>query len=179
VLLAVLVDLLRVDADVEVGRIDRHPGVLVRVGHALVRGLERVGEGSHQRVDRDALLGGQRLERLHHVGVAHVLRSLSWLSERPCRRRAGPRRPLSGAGPHWNTVRARSMSAYARRCSTGAPSPDDPTTTTPVSSAVVSTPSTRRWSATPATVRIFTVSPMARRKCSGVRSRRSTPGLVT
>jgi hypothetical protein len=98
--LAVLVDLLGVDADVEVGGVDRHPGVLVGSRHPLVGRLERVGQCGHQRVDRDALLGGKRLQRLHHL--AHdpfsLFSSLLRLVERGV------------AGPHSNTVRARSMS---------------------------------------------------------------------
>ena len=66
-----LVELLGEHPDVEGAGVDRDPGVLVGVGHPLVGGLEGVGQRRHQGVDGDALLGGERLEGVEHVGIAH------------------------------------------------------------------------------------------------------------
>ena len=113
--LAVLVELLAVDADVEGGGIDGDPGVLEGAGHALVRRLERVGERRHQRVDGDALVGGERLQGLEHFGTAHD-RSLFfvWL-DFLLPDFLGPPGfldpPGFSVGPQRNTVRARSMSS--------------------------------------------------------------------
>ena len=69
---AVLVELLRMHPDLEGVRIYGDPRVLVGLRHALVGRLQRVGQSPEQGVDRDALVCGQRLQRLHHVGVAHA-----------------------------------------------------------------------------------------------------------
>ncbi len=75
--LAVLVELLGQDPDVHRIGVDGDPGVLVGVGHALVGGFECVGERCEQRVDRDPLVGCERLERLHHLGVHRAAALLS------------------------------------------------------------------------------------------------------
>ena len=105
--LAVLVELLGDHADLAGVGVDRDPGVLVGVGQALVGRLERVGERAEERVDRDALLGGERcsasiMSRL----LMRVLPSSS--SSAWC---AASALPGFGAGPHSKTVRARSMSS--------------------------------------------------------------------
>ncbi len=95
---AVLVELLAVDADLAGVGIDGDDGLLGRVGAALVGGHQRVGEGVEQRVDRDPLVAcdlSQRVEELE-VGLAHCRVTLSLLAFR-------------AAGPHSNTVRARSI----------------------------------------------------------------------
>ena len=119
--LAVLVELLGDHPDLAGVGVDRDPGVLVRVGHALVGRLERVGERAEQRVDRDAPVGGQRLQRVHHVGIRHdafALFVLVWFFELVAAGVAlgsfadGRRWPLrASAPPHSNTVRAFSMSS--------------------------------------------------------------------
>ena len=91
--LAVLVDLLGEHPDLEAVGVDGDPGVLVGVGHALVGGLEGVGERAEQRVDRDALVLGQRHEGLPHVDVAHAFALPLRLGGcRPTRRWCGPAR---------------------------------------------------------------------------------------
>ena len=71
--LAILVQLLGVDADIEGVGIDGDPGVLKGTRHALVGGLQGIGQGPEQGVNGDALVCGERLQRFHHVGVAHVV----------------------------------------------------------------------------------------------------------
>ncbi len=59
--LALFVQFLGHHPDVHRLGIDRDPRVLVGVGHALVGGLEGVGQGGEQGVDRDAFLARQGL----------------------------------------------------------------------------------------------------------------------
>ena len=67
--LAVLVEFLSEDLELHGLGVDRHPGVLVRIRHALVGVLEGVGERPEERINGDASVGGERLQRLHHVLV--------------------------------------------------------------------------------------------------------------
>ena len=95
--LAVLVELLAVDADLARVGVDGDDGLFGRVGAALVGGHQRVGQGVEQRLDRDPLVAGdlaQRVEELE-VGLAHDLRhplhsSLSGLAGTPLEHGAGP-----------------------------------------------------------------------------------------
>ena len=130
--LTLLVEFLGHDPEIAVVGVDDHPGVLVGVGHALVRGLERIGERGEQRVDGDALVDGEGLQRVHHVGVAHDVGTF-WLGEADGSSGEADEAggavvsesdflpvdflvvdfgalPGFGVGPHSNTVRARSMS---------------------------------------------------------------------
>ena len=66
---AVLVELLRDHLDLAGLHVDLDERLLGRVGHALVRGEERVRERLEHDLDRDALLALDVLERLHHLGV--------------------------------------------------------------------------------------------------------------
>src|SRR5204862_2276237 len=112
---AVLVELLAVDADVARVGVDGDDGFLGGLGHALIGGDEGVGQGVEQDVDGDALLPGDQLEgfeELEVVLLAHgrvlmlVLPSSSssgaairraW-APGPTRTRCGPARPgLSAA----------------------------------------------------------------------------------
>ena len=131
--LAVLVELLGHDPDLDGVGIDGDPRVLVGAGHPLVGRLQRVGERAEERVDRDALVGGERLQRLHHLGVVMTALDfflmvdrrvgawsaacgratfglgapgLDWFGLAP-RLGAGP----GFGGPHSKTVRALSMSS--------------------------------------------------------------------
>ena len=104
--LALFVDLLGDDPDVE-GLVDDDVGIGRGAGLALVRGLDAVGQRLEQHVDADAPVGGDGLEGLHHVGVAHDLGCLFLFgSVRP---------PFGGVGPHAKTVFALVMSRYATR----------------------------------------------------------------
>ena len=67
--LAVLVEFLSEDLELHGLGVDRHPGVFVRIGHALVGVLEGVGERPEERINGDPSVGGERLQRLHHVLV--------------------------------------------------------------------------------------------------------------
>ena len=66
---AVLVELLRDHLDVAGLHVDLDQRFLGRVGHALVRGEERVRERLEHDLDRDALLALDVLERFHHLGI--------------------------------------------------------------------------------------------------------------
>ena len=66
---ALFVELLRDHLDVAGLDVDLDQRLLGRVGHALVRGDERVRERLEHDLDRDALLALDVLERLHHLGV--------------------------------------------------------------------------------------------------------------
>ncbi len=68
--LAILVEVLGVDLDVEGGGVDRDPGVLVGIRVALVGRLERVGQNAVELLDGDVATLGQRVERLGHF-IAH------------------------------------------------------------------------------------------------------------
>ena len=96
---AVLVELLAVDADLTRVGVDGDEGLLGGVGQPLVGGDERVGQRLEQGLDRDPLVPGdlpQRVEELE-VGLAHDRFTLSWFA-----------RPPASRAPHSNTVRARS-----------------------------------------------------------------------
>ena len=64
---AVLVELLGDHLDRAGLHVDLDQRLLGGVGHALVRGEERVGERLEHDLDRDALLALDVLERLHHL----------------------------------------------------------------------------------------------------------------
>ena len=66
---ALFVELLRDHVDLAGLDVDLDERFLGRVGHALVRGDERVRERLEHDLDRDALLALDVLERLHHLGV--------------------------------------------------------------------------------------------------------------
>ncbi len=66
---AVLVELLAVDANVTRVGVDGHHRLLGGVRHALVGGHEGVGQGVEQRVDTDALVPGDLLESLEEGEV--------------------------------------------------------------------------------------------------------------
>ncbi len=125
---ALLVELLGHDPDLGGVGVDGDPGVLLGVGHPLVGGLERIGEGAEQRVDGDALVGGERLQGIHQIGVLHDgVTSVPEGGSVVCWAPVGAERDLFGllvrrvpglepdpgfgAGPHSKTVRAFSMSA--------------------------------------------------------------------
>src|SRR5690606_23186183 len=175
--LALLVEVLGEHPDLEGGRIDGDPRVLVGVGHALVRRLERIGEGPEQRLDRDALVGSERLQGLHHLGVAHR----SDLLVEPCEGTLGLGSGSRSGGviPHSNTVRAESTTAKSRRSGEVASSSpwvsSEPRSAggasgrivTDSSSALTTTPRTRRAGWPGSRTFTLTVSPTAPRKCSG------------
>ncbi len=115
---AFLVDVVGHHLDVTGEGVDLDLGLVARSGHALVGRCERVGERLQQNVDRDALLGGEELEGLHHVGVAGAHRAASFADSDS--RRAVPLGAFGavffglgafGGAPHSKTVRARSISA--------------------------------------------------------------------
>ena len=73
---AVLVELLAHHPKFAGVGVDDDPGVFTSARHLLVRRLHRIGEHREQRVDRDASLARQGVQRLHHLCV-HAF-SLSW-----------------------------------------------------------------------------------------------------
>ncbi len=97
---AVLVELLGHHADLAALGVDLDQRLLGGVGHALVGGDERVGQGLEQDLEVDALLPFDDPERLHQLEV-HPDLSLTRL--------AGP--VGFGAGPHSNTVRAEAIAS--------------------------------------------------------------------
>ncbi len=107
---ALFVDVVRHHPDVAGEGVDLDLGLVSRARHALVGGCERVGECLEQDVDRDALLGGEKLEGVHHVGVASAHRAVSF-ADADSRHAARFGLGAFGGGPHSNTVRARSMSS--------------------------------------------------------------------
>ena len=177
--LAVLVELLGHHPDLAGVGVDGDPGVLVGAGHPLVGRLEGVGERAEQRVDRDALVGGQRLQRVHQVGVRHdafALFVFVWffeLSPRVLlawfgRARLRLAAPLEdGAGLLDVVVGERR--ARRRRLAI----------TTARSSRRGCVPVMRRSPSKPGTVLIVTCWPTAHAKWAGVRRGRSRPGLDT
>ena len=68
---ALLVDVVGDDADVHGVRVDLDLGLVGRTGTALVGRHQGVGQHLEQRLDRDALLGGEEPDRFGHVDVAH------------------------------------------------------------------------------------------------------------
>ena len=99
---AVLVELLRDHADLAGLDVDLDQRLLGRVGHALVRGDERVRERLEHDLDRDALLALDVLERLHHLGIHRrtgSLREVVSLGAALFGLRAGLRLRLRAAGP--------------------------------------------------------------------------------
>src|SRR5437763_233766 len=125
---AVVVQLLAVDADVARLGVDGDDRLLGGVGHALVGGDERVGERVEQGVDRDSLLPRDQLERLEELEVAFHVTALFFVG--------GGSVPL----PHSNTVLARSIAAYGIR---------RPASSMLSSSAPSSRPVSRRSPSTP------------------------------
>ena len=106
---AVLVDVVGDDLDVHRVGVDLDLGLVGRVGPALVGRDQGVGQHLQQRLDRDALLGGEEPDGLCHVDVAHAPAAFR------CVLVLGAPLPGLGAASQTNTVRARSMSPYARR----------------------------------------------------------------
>ena len=96
--LAVLVDLLREHAELERVGVDGDPRVLVRVARRLYADSSASASALEEGVDGDAPLGGEHLQRFHHVEIAHwsVFASLVGLACRasaagaPLEHRAGP-----------------------------------------------------------------------------------------
>ena len=69
---AVLVELLRDHADLAGLDVDLDERLLGRVGHALVRGDERVRERLEHDLVGDALLDRERRQRFEHLGIFHA-----------------------------------------------------------------------------------------------------------
>src|SRR5262249_32387774 len=130
---ALFVELLRDDPDLAGLDVDLDERFLGGIGHALVRGDERVGERFEHDLLGDPLLDRERHQRLEHLRVLHAVARLRSAVARPAAARA-LLRDSRGGGPHSKTVRAWVMSAYAtsRRRSS-------PSTTHPRSSASTST----------------------------------------
>ena len=109
---AVVVELARPHADVEGLGVDGDPRELAGVGHLLVGALERVGQGAHEGLGGNALVGRQGLERFHHLRVAtsHDAAFFSGAGRVGRVARAALALPGFGAGSQSNTVRACWMS---------------------------------------------------------------------
>ena len=107
---AITLDLAGLDVDLD-------QRLLGRVGHALVRGDERVRERLEHDLFGDALLDRERGERLQHLGILHagsLLRlARSGASRCPCRA-SSPGRDAA-PGPTRRRCAPASMSAYAIR----------------------------------------------------------------
>ena len=73
---ALLVEVLGEHPDLHGVGVDRDPRELMGPGGALVGGLEGIGQGSEQRIDRDTPVGGQGLKGLQHFQI-HRPTSLS------------------------------------------------------------------------------------------------------
>ena len=117
---AVLVELLAVDADLARLGIDGDDRLLGRTRPALVGGHEGVGQRVEQRLDRDPLVARDLAEGVEEfeVRLAHDVVTLFLSAPRAGRALGGcgrlPRRPLrerAGPAPHSKTVRALSTSA--------------------------------------------------------------------
>ena len=172
---ALFVELLRDDVDVAGLDVDLDERLFGRVGHALVRGDQRVRERLEHDLDGDPLLALDRVERLHHLGVHGRSTPLG---------RARVRRgfvPLgyscvcfllgaAGLGA-LARLRRRAHSKTVRACRSrrtrSARSPSSSWMVMPSASAAVMTP--RRRSIAPSAPRAFTDTsvPMAPAKCSG------------
>ena len=95
---AFFVKLLGEDPELERVGVNRDPGILACTRHPLVRGLQRIGERSKERVNADASFDSKRLQRFHHLLVHDMA------SSELGRSFLGP--PSFGVGPHSKTVRA-------------------------------------------------------------------------
>ena len=102
---AVLVELLAVDADLAGLRVDRDDRLLGGVRASLVGGDERVGQRVEQRVDRDALVPGDLAQRIQELEVRLAHRVVTF----PFAPAGFGPLPGAGVGPHSNTVLARSI----------------------------------------------------------------------
>ena len=102
----------RQHADVEGLGVDGDPRELAGVGHLLVGALERVGQGAHEGLGGNALVGREGLERFHHLRVAtsHDAAFFSGAGRVGRVARAALALPGFGAGSQSNTVRACWMS---------------------------------------------------------------------
>ena len=67
--LALFVELLREHLELHGVGVDRDPGVLIRLRHPLIRMLKSIGERTKEGVHGDPSIGGERLQRIHHVLV--------------------------------------------------------------------------------------------------------------
>src|SRR5262249_37745788 len=142
--------------------VDGDDGLLGRGGQALVGGDEGVGERVEQDLGGDPLVAGDLVEGFEEgVVVFHGAAALWW--------RVWVL-PGLGAGAQSKAVVAPSMSAKAM-----AP----PSAAAPSSVTASRRPLTRGGGSAAGTSFTATVEPTDRRKCSGVRSLRSRPGLET
>ena len=99
---AVFVELLRDHADLAGLDVDLDERFLGGVGHALVRGDERVRQRLEHDLFRDALLDGERRQRFEHLGISHDVFSFAraLAASSACAEVDGD------GGPHSKTVRA-------------------------------------------------------------------------
>src|SRR5262249_61600325 len=116
--------LLRDDPDRAVLGVELDERFLGGIGHALVRGDERVGERFEHDLLGDPLLDRERRQRLEHLRVLHAVAPLRSAVARPAAARALLRD--SRGGPHSKTVRAWVMSAYATSWRPSSPSTTHP-----------------------------------------------------
>ena len=107
---AFFVELLRDHADLAGLHVYLDQRFLGRVGHALVRGHERVGQRLEHDLLGDPLLDRQRRQGFEHLWVLHALAPLLARARLPAVPPGAGRRPGRGWGPHSKTVRACVMS---------------------------------------------------------------------